>query len=261
MLLAIDVGNTHIVIGIFDNQSLAGRWRLLSHKDLTEDEIHVFVYNAFLKEGIGYRDVSGVIVSCVVPSLVASLEKFCEKYLGHPPCWVDASSIPGLSLLVDDPHAVGSDRIVNAVAAFHKYRSSLIVIDFGTATTVDVISDNGAFLGGTISPGLKISSDALFTHTAQLPRVQGLTHPATVIAKNTKSAMNAGIVYGYAGLVDGLVRRAKQEIDSNPIVIATGGLASLIADVAETIDKVEPDLTMEGLRIIYEKRSHKTAEA
>jgi type III pantothenate kinase len=131
------------------------------------------------------------------------------------------------------------------------------VIDFGTATTIDVISDKGDFLGGTISPGLTISSDALFTHTAQLPRTEGLTRPSTVIAKNTKSGMNAGIVYGYASLVDGIVRRAKQEIDSNPTVIATGGLASLIADVAETIDKVEPDLTMEGLRIIYEKRSHK----
>ena len=152
MLLAIDVGNTNIVIGIFDNDALAGCWRLRSHKDLTEDEIHAFVYNAFLKEGIGYRDVSGVtglgrvraIVSCVVPSLVISLEKFCEKYLDQSPCWVDASSVPDLSLLVDDPHAVGSDRIVNAVAAFHKYRSSLIVIDFGTATTVDVISDKAS---------------------------------------------------------------------------------------------------------------------
>ena len=162
MLLAIDVGNTNIVIGIFDNEALAGRWRLRSRQDLTEDEIHVFVYNAFLKEGIGYRDVSGVIVSCVVPLLVISLEKFCEKYLGQSPYWVDASSVSDLSLLVDDPHAVGADRIVNAVAAFHKYRSSLIVIDFGTATTVDVISEKGAFLGGTISPGLKISSNALF---------------------------------------------------------------------------------------------------
>lgn len=261
MLLAIDVGNTNIVIGIFDNEALAGRWRLRSHKDLTEDEIHAFVYNAFLKEGIGYRDVSGIIVSCVVPSLVVSVQKFCEKYLGQPPYWVNAPSVPGLSILVDDPYSVGTDRIVNAVAAFHKYRSSLIVVDFGTATTIDAVSESGAFLGGTISPGLKISSDALFTHTAQLPRVEGLTRPSTVIAKNTKSAMNAGIVYGYADLVDGLVRRAKKEITSNPTVIATGGLASLIADIAETIDTVEPDLTMEGLRIIYEKRSRKSAKA
>ncbi len=228
--------------------------------DLTEDEIHVFLYNV-LKDGIAYGNVSGVIISSVVPSLSLSLGKFCEKYLGRSPYWVDASSVPDMPLLVDDPRSVGADRIVNAVAAYHKYRSSLIVIDFGTATTVDCISENGAYLGGTISPGLKISSEALFQKTSQLPRIERFTLPATVIAKNTINSMNAGIIYGYAGLVDGIVRRLKKELDSNPKVIATGGLAPLIADVAETIDRVEPNLTLEGLWIIYEKRDNKAAKA
>jgi type III pantothenate kinase len=261
MLLAVDIGNTNIVMGIFDNGSLAGRWRLRSQRNLTEDEIHVFLYNAFLAKGFTYNDVSGVIISCVVPPLSQSLEKFCEKYLGRSPYWVDASSVPDMPLLVDDPHSVGADRIVNAVAAFHKYRSSLIVVDFGTATTIDYISESGSYLGGTISPGLKISSDALFQKTSLLPRMERFTLPDTVVAKNTISSMNAGIIYGYAGLVDGIVRRAKQEIDPNPKVVATGGLAPLIAEVADTIDIVEPNFTLEGLWIIYEKRGNKAAEA
>ena len=261
MLLAVDVGNTNIVMGVFDNASLAGSWRLRSQRSLTEDEIHVFLYNVFLKNGLTYGDVSGVVASCVVPSLSVSLEKFCEKYLGRSPYWVDASSVPDMPLLVDDPHSVGADRIVNAVAAFHKYRSSLIVVDFGTATTVDSISESGAYLGGTISPGLKISSDALFQKTSLLPRMERFALPDSVIAKNTISSINAGIIYGYAGLVDGIVRRAKKEMGAHPKVIATGGLASLIAEVAETIGRVEPNLTLEGLWIIYEKRANKAAKA
>lgn len=261
MLLAVDIGNTNIVMGIFDNGSLAGRWRLRSQRNLTEDEIHVFLNNVFFKNGLTYNDVSGVIISSVVPPLSRSLEKFCEKYLGRSPYWVDASSVPDMPLLVDDPHSVGADRIVNAVAAFHKYRSNLIVIDFGTATTIDYISESGAYLGGTISPGLKISADALFKKTSLLPRMERFTLPGSVIAKNTISSMNAGIIYGYAGLVDGIVRHTKKEIDSNPKVIATGGLATLIAEAAETIDTVEPNLTLEGLWIIYEKRGNKAAKA
>jgi type III pantothenate kinase len=251
MLLVIDVGNTNIVIGIYREESLVKDWRIRTERNTTEDEFSVLVTNLFSGSGIRLEDVSATIISCVVPPMMTILDSFCRKYLGHPPRWVDAKNSAGMPILYDNPDEVGADRIVNAVAAFHKYRSSLIVIDFGTATTFDAISEKGEYLGGAISPGIMIASEALFMKASKLPRIEMLTAPETVVGKNTAWSLKSGIIYGYAGLVDGMVNRMRQEMGTRPKVIATGGLAPLMADVAGTIDTVDGTLTLEGLRIIH----------
>jgi type III pantothenate kinase len=178
---------------------------------------------------------------------------FCTRYLYHQPNWVDSSTLTDMPILYDNPKEVGADRIVNGVAAFHKYQTSLVVVDFGTATTFDCISQEGAYMGGAISPGIIISSEALFQKASKLPRVEIFAPPESVIARDTISSMNAGIIYGYAGLVDGIVRRIKKEMPSVPKVIATGALAEVVSEFSETIEAVEPHLTLEGLLIIYDK--------
>lgn len=253
MLLVIDVGNTNTLIGVYNAEDLIHNWRVRTEKDITEDEFHLLIKNLFSSEGAAVESVTGTIISCVVPPMVNILNSFCTKYLHHEPLWVDAATFKEMPIVYDNPKEVGADRIVNAVAAFHKYRTSLIVVDFGTATTFDCISHEGAYLGGVISPGILISSEALFQKASKLPRVEIFVRPKRVIAKDTISSMNAGIIYGYAGLVDGIVRRIKEEMTPVPKVIATGGLAELMAEVAETIEAVEPHLTLEGLRIIYDK--------
>jgi len=253
MLLAVDIGNTNTVIGVYDGNRLIHHWRLRTEKDATEDEFHLLIKNLFSNGSEKVRPITGTIISCVVPPMVNILNGFCSKYLHHKPLWVDATTFKEMPILYDEPKEVGADRIVNAVAAFHKYRTSLVVVDFGTATTFDCISNQGAYLGGAISPGILISSEALFQKASKLPRVEIFVRPKCVIATDTISSMNAGIIYGYAGLVDGIVKGIKKEMASVPKVIATGGLAELMAGVAETIDGVEPHLTLEGLRIIYNK--------
>jgi type III pantothenate kinase len=253
MLLAIDIGNTNTVIGVFDEDLLVHHWRLRTEKDATEDEFQVIVKSLFSLEGAMLDSITGTIVSCVVPPMVNILDRFCTKYLHHKPVWVDAATFTDMPILYDNPKEVGADRIVNAAAAFHKYRTNLIVVDFGTATTFDCISQDGAYLGGAISPGIVISSEALFQKASKLPRVEIFVAPKRAIAKDTISSMNAGIIFGYAGLVDGIVRRIKSEMTTAPKVIATGALAELVAEFAETIEAVEPHLTLEGLRIIYDK--------
>ena len=253
MLLVIDVGNTNTMIGVYNGQDLACHWRVRTVRDMTEDEFHVLINNLFSSQGAATESIRGTIISCVVPPLVKNLNSFCTKYLHHEPLWVHAGTFPGMPVLYDNPKEVGADRIVNAVAAFHKYHRSLVVVDFGTATTFDCISDQGAYLGGAISPGILISAEALFKRASKLPRVEICVRPKAVIAKDTISSMHAGIIYGYAGLVDGIVCRIKEEMKPTPKVIATGGLAELIADVAQTIEVVEPHLTLEGLRIIHDK--------
>ena len=182
--------------------------------------------------------------------MVTILEAFVRKFLGHAPIWIDAKSYPDMLIFMKNPNEVGADRIVNAVAAYKRHQTSLIVIDFGTATTFDAISEKGEYLGGAISPGIGISSEALFTHASKLPRVDIYKPPATVVGKDTISCIQSGIIFGYAGLVDGLVKRMKAEMGGNPKVIATGGLAPLIYHVADTIEAVEPNLTLDGLKII-----------
>jgi type III pantothenate kinase len=250
MLLVIDVGNTNTVIGVYDGKHLVKDWRIRTERRITEDEFNILATNLFTESNINSKDIDKTIISCVVPPMVSIFDSFCRKYLGHTPHWVDAESAPNLPIQYKNPSEVGADRIVNAVAAFHKYQTSLVVIDFGTATTFDSISENGEYLGGAISPGILIASEALFMKASKLPRVEIFVPPENVIGKDTAGSLKAGIIYGYAGLVDGMIKRMKAEMGTNPRVIATGGLAELMSQVSETIEAVEPDLTLEGLRII-----------
>ena len=253
MLLAIDVGNTNTVMGVYQGQELSHHWRVRTERNATEDEFHLLIKTLFSSKGAAIESVTGTIISCVVPPMMNNLNSFCTKYLHQEPLWVDADTFEDMPILYDNPKEVGADRIVNAVAAFHRHATSLVVVDFGTATTFDCISDEGAYLGGAISPGILISSEALFQKASKLPHVEIFVRPSSVIAKNTISSMNAGIIYGYAGLIDGIVGRIKHEMTPEPKIIATGGLAELMSEVAHSIDVVEPHLTLEGLRIIYNK--------
>lgn len=253
MLLVIDVGNTNTVIGVFDGNSLVHDWRIRTERNATEDEFNVLVGGLFRGSNAALQQIDKTVISCVVPPMVTILEAFVRKFLGHVPIWIDAKSYPDMLIFMKNPNEVGADRIVNAVAAYKRYKTSLIVIDFGTATTFDAISEKGEYLGGAISPGIGISSEALFTHASKLPRVDIHTPPATVVGKDTISCIQSGIIFGYAGLVDGIVKRMKTEMGGNPKVIATGGLAPLIHHVADTIEAVEPNLTLDGLKIIADK--------
>lgn len=250
MLLVIDVGNTNTVMGIYRDETLVKDWRIRTERKTTEDEFNVIVTSLFTTGGIDAGAIRRTIISCVVPPMVTILDSFCRKYLGHAPRWVDARSYGGMPILINNPAELGADRIVNAVAAYRKYGKSLIIIDFGTATTFDVISQKGEFLGGAISPGIMIASEALFREASKLPRVEIFERPGNVVGKDSAACIQSGIIFGYAGLVDGIVSRIKAQMDTVPIVLATGGLAPLMADVAESIEKVESSLTLEGLRII-----------
>jgi len=250
MLFVIDVGNTNIVLGVYSGKALLKSWRVRTERNTTEDEFNILVANLFSGSGFQIDDIEKTLVSCVVPPMVTILDSFCRKYLGHAPRWVDAKSYHHMPILISNPAELGADRIVNAVAAYDKYKTSLVVIDFGTATTFDAITQDGAYLGGAISPGISISSEALFLKASKLPRIEIYEPPGHVIGKDTGQSLQAGIIFGYAGLVDGIVARMKAEMKSNPKIIATGGLAPLISHVSDTIEVVEPDLTLEGLRII-----------
>jgi type III pantothenate kinase len=250
MLLVIDIGNTNTVMGVYSGDRLVRDWRLRTERNTTEDEFNVIVTFLFSQSGIKPEDIERTIISSVVPPMVTILDSFCRKYIGYPPLWVNPASYRGMPIHYKNPGDVGADRIVNAVAAYHKYRQSLIIIDFGTATTFDSISHDGEYLGGAISPGITISAEALFQKASKLPRVELFLPPKTVIGIDTTGSIQSGIIYGYAGLVDGMVRRMAREMDSSPKVIATGGLAELLHNVSETIEAVEPLLTLDGLRII-----------
>jgi type III pantothenate kinase len=252
MLLVIDVGNTNTVMGIYQGKTLLKDWRIRTERKTTEDEFNVIAASLFATDNIDASSIERTIISCVVPPMVTILDSFCRKYLGHAPQWVDARSYTQMPILMNNPLEVGADRIVNSVAAYNKYKKSLIIIDFGTATTFDVISEKGEYLGGAISPGIMIASEALFREASKLPRVEIFEKPVGVVGKNTADGIKSGIIFGYAGLVDGIITRMKKEMDPLPMVLATGGLAPLMANVAETIDQVESDLTLEGLRIISE---------
>lgn len=254
MLLVIDVGNTNTVIGLYDGLELVHDWRIRTVVDHTVDEYGMLIYNLYKNAKIRPRSVKDIIISCVVPTMLNILEPLCEKYFNVKPLIVGPGIRTGMPILYDNPREVGADRIVNAVAAFEKYGGDIIVVDFGTATTFDYISKKGEYMGGCICPGIMIASEALFNKTAKLPRVE-LSRPKAVVGKDTVSSMQAGILFGYASLVDGLVQRIKAEVRSNPKVIATGGLATVIASEAKCIDVVDEMLTLEGLRILYTRNS------
>lgn len=253
MLLAVDIGNTNVVLGVFIKDKLINHFRISTDREKTEDEYGILVLSLLREFGIEEKDFDGAVISSVVPPLTPVFEKMCEKYLNVAPLIIGPGVKTGINIKYENPREVGADRIVNAVAAYYKYKGPLIVVDFGTATTFDAVSENFDYLGGAIAPGIGISAEALFQRAAKLHRIE-IAKPDRVIGKNTTTSMQAGIFYGYAGLVDHIVERMKDEMGEPGIkVIATGGLASLIASETKTIDLVDGMLTLEGLRIIYEK--------
>lgn len=252
MLLVIDVGNSNTVLGIYQGDTLKKDWRVGTDKYRTVDEYAMLINDLFRLSGLSFSDLSAVIVSCVVPPMLDTLERLCRQYFQLDAYVVGPGFKTGMPIHYENPREVGADRIVNAVAAYEKCRCSLIVVDFGTATTFDVISAAGAYQGGAIAPGVGISSEALFSRASKLPRVE-FARPPQIIAKNTVNSIQAGIFFGYVGLVEGIVGRMKKELDDPPKVLATGGLAAPIAAATDFIDQVEPFLTLEGLRILYHR--------
>ncbi len=256
MILLVDVGNTNIVLGVYSNNNYITGWRISTDSKKTSDEYGIQLFQLFHQNDLNPRDVKGIIISSVVPNIMHSLENMVRKTFNIEPIVVGPGVKTGINIKYDNPKEVGADRIVNAVAAYERYKRDMIIIDFGTATTYCSLTKEGNYLGGCICPGVRISSDALFDRAAKLPRVE-LELPKSIICKNTVTSMQAGILYGYIGQVEYIVKKTKQEmIDmglNEPMVIATGGLANLIAKSTDVIDKVETGLTLEGLRIIYEK--------
>lgn len=256
MVLLVDVGNTNIVIGIYNNNKYLASWRISTDTKKTSDEYSIQVMQLLAQNGLNPKHVKGIIISSVVPNIMHSLENMVKKSFDIEPIIVGPGVKTGINIKYDNPKEVGADRIVNAVAAHEIYDKDLIIIDFGTATTYCAITKEGNYLGGCISPGIKIASDALFERAAKLPRIE-LEVPKNIICKNTVTSMQAGILYGYIGEVEYIVKKTKEEMISmgldNPLVIATGGLANTVAKHTTVIDEVKGDLTLEGLRIIYDK--------
>jgi len=254
MVLVIDVGNTNMVFGVFDGGKLVGTFRIATASDRTADELGMFITNMFIYEGISKDLIGGVVISSVVPPVMYSLRHAVRKYFNIQPILVDNKTPLGIKILIDNPSEIGADRIVNAVAAHTLYGGPLIVIDFGTATTFCAISPEGDYLGGVICPGVKIALESLYQNTAKLPRVD-LEKPPSVLGKNTVNSMRSGILYGYVGQVEYLVKRLKTEIGTPDVkVVATGGLARMIANETTAIDTINPLLTLEGLNIIYTRK-------
>lgn len=258
MLLAFDVGNTNIVLGVFKDGKLLHNWRMETYNDKSADEYGMIINQLFKFEGLSLDDVDDVIISTVVPSTLYTLQHMSRKYFGIRAIVIGPGIKTGLKIRYDNPEQVGSDRIVNAVAALTKYEGPLVIVDFGTATTFCAITEDWEYLGGSIAPGLKISSDALFEKTAKLPKVE-LEDPGTVLGKNTIESMQSGLVYGHMGMIEHLCNMMKEELDKyaehkNPIkVIATGGVAAMMEKGVKSIDIVDKMLTLDGLSIIYEK--------
>jgi type III pantothenate kinase len=255
-LLAIDVGNTNIVLGVFEQGALVRSWRLQTLRERTADELGLLVDGLFSRSGIDRANVGGVIVGSVVPPVTGTTVSMIEQLFGRSPLIVDPAKNTGMPILYDNPSEVGADRIVSAIAAREKYAAQhsgpLIVCDFGTATTLDAVSAKGEYLGGAICPGVAISADALFQRAARLPRID-VRKPATVVGRTTVGAMQSGLFYGYVGMVEGLIRRMSAELGGGATCVATGGLAEIIAPETSLIEHVDVDLTLHGLRIVWER--------
>ncbi len=252
LLLALDVGNTNTVLGVFAGKELKAHWRLTTRRDGTADEYGILLRALFGAAGIPLSAVDAIIVASVVPHLDGAMEAMCRQAFGCAPLWVGPGMKTGMPVLYDSPGDVGADRIVNAVAAFEQYGGPTIVVDFGTATTVDAITAKGEYLGGAIAPGIGISAEALFQRAAKLPRVD-LAKPKAVIGRNTVHSIQSGLYYGYLGLVGEIVRRTKAELGGEAVVVATGGLSHLILSEADFVDHVDPLLTLTGLRLLYDR--------
>ncbi|AJD89405.1 pantothenate kinase [Jeotgalibacillus malaysiensis] len=254
MLFVLDVGNTNTVLGVYEGEELRYHWRVETNRHKTEDEYGMLVKNLFEHVGLTFEDFDGIIISSVVPPVMFPLERMSQKYFHLKPLVVGPGMKTGLNIKYDNPKEVGADRIVNAVAGIKEHGGSLIIVDFGTATTYCYINQHRQYMGGVIAPGIGISTEALYSKAAKLPRIE-IARPETVVGKSTVSAMQAGIVYGYVGQVEGIVSRMKKEAGEPVTVIATGGLASLIAKESDIIDVVDPFLTLKGLQLIYKRNA------
>ena len=252
MIFVLDVGNTNTVLGVYKNDELQHHWRIETSRNKTEDEYGMIIKSLLEHEDLSFTDFDGIIISSVVPPIMAALERMCEKYFKMKPLVVGAGIKTGLDIKYDNPKEVGADRIVNAVAAIHQYGGPLIIVDFGTATTYCYVNEKKQYMGGAIAPGIGISTEALYSRASKLPRIE-IVKPDSIVGRSTVSAMQAGILYGYVGQVEGIVRRMKAESPVEPKVIATGGLSALIADESNVIDVVDPYLTLTGLKIIYQR--------
>ncbi|MCR4403097.1 MAG: type III pantothenate kinase [Firmicutes bacterium] len=254
MILVLDIGNTNIVMGVYERERLIASCRMATDRQKTADEYAMLIRDLFSYHEIDFSGVSGVAISCVVPPVIGTFEDLARRYFHCEPVVVGPGVRTGMVIRYENPKEVGADRIVNAVAAYERYGGPVIVVDFGTATTFCAISASGEYLGGAIAPGIGISSEALFARAAKLPRVE-LTKPRSVIGRSTVSSMQSGIIYGTVGLVDEIVKRMKREMGGDPRVIATGGFAPLIAEDSSEIDVLDPNLTLEGLRILFERNA------
>ncbi|MBT5027442.1 MAG: type III pantothenate kinase [Nitrospinaceae bacterium] len=252
MLLVIDVGNSNNVIGLFSDKELLSHWRIRTEWNRTADEYWVLFKEFILSNHVEIDDIDDIVIACVVPSLVPVLQEMARKYFSCDPLVVGPGIKTGISILYRNPAEVGADRIVNSVAAFEKYGGPLIIVDFGTATTFDVVSKKGEYLGGIIFPGIQISLEALFKNTAKLPRID-MQVPDKVIGKSTVESIRSGAVYGFAGMIENLVLQIKKELGTNAYVVATGGIVEWVSSKTNVIDMLDPFLTLDGLRIIYEK--------
>lgn len=252
MLLAIDVGNTNVTYGLFDGSRLVSHFRSASSRTRTADEYAVFVRDVLSLRGIDYKSIRAAIVASVVPSLTDTMVELVRHAFAREPIVVGPGIRTGMPILYDNPREVGADRIVNAVAAFEQVHGPVIVVDFGTATTFDCVSPKGEYLGGAIVPGIQISAEALFSRAAKLSRIE-IAVPPRVVGRNPAHSMQSGILFGYASMVDGMVGRINDELGYRSAVIGTGGLAAMIAKLAASIERVDDALTLEGMRIVYER--------
>lgn len=250
MLLAIDIGNTSIAIGVFEGEELRTTWRMATNIQRMADEYATFLLNIMRHQGLEESDITEIAMCSVVPPLIATFVELSERYFKISPMVVGAGVKTGVRIRFDNPREVGADRIVNTAAAHHLYGGPIIVTDLGTATTFDIVSKEGDYIGGIIATGIATAAEALFARTAQLPRVE-LTHPKQVIGSNTVAGIQSGIVFGYTALVEGMVARIRKELKEKALVVATGGYAELIANETNVIDKVNLDLTLIGLRLIH----------
>ena len=251
MLLTIDTGNTNVTIGVFEGDELRATWRIYTRINQMADEYAVLLINLLRQQGLEPEDIKDVAVSCVVPPLRSTFTQLFQRYFHVKPLIVGPGIKTGIRIRIDNPRELGSDRIANVTAAHHMYQDNVIVVAMGTATVFDTVSRNADYLGGAVSPGIAISAEALFTRTAALPRVE-FARPRSAIGTNTVTAIQSVLIFGYAGLIEGVVSRIKDELGEEATVVATGGYADLVADETTIIDEVNPDLTLKGLKILYE---------